>query len=112
MSLLAWRAARRSAVLQTRALGARGDFKQSYGFRGGAAVAQGPKERTLDDQHVNPHEKDERVFLRSRPSPGTVLRYYTGLRRLCNLPRFRGLTNLDRRGGCVGHRLVLSNVQR
>ena len=61
MSLLAWRAARRSAVLQTRALGARGDFKQSYGFRGGAAVAQEPKERTLDDQHVNPHEKAERV---------------------------------------------------
>ena len=62
MSLLAWRAARRSAVLQTRALGARGDFKQSYGFRGGAAVAQEPKERTLDDQHVNPHEKAERFF--------------------------------------------------
>ena len=62
MSLLAWRAARRSAVSQTRALGARGDFKQSYGLAAASAVAQEPKERTLDDQHVNPHEKAERVF--------------------------------------------------
>ena len=46
----------------TDALGARGDFEQSYGLRGGTAVAQGPKERTLDDQHVNPHEKAERFF--------------------------------------------------
>ena len=62
MSLRAWRAARRSGGVERRALGARGDFKQSYGFRGGTAVAQEPKERTLDDQHVNPHEKAERVF--------------------------------------------------
>ena len=44
MSLLAWRAAPAQRGLQTRALGARGDFKQSYGFRGGAAVAQESKE--------------------------------------------------------------------
>ena len=56
MSLLAWRAARRSAVLQTRALGARGDFKQSYGFRGGAAVAQEPKER--DDKAAETRAKN------------------------------------------------------
>ena len=59
MSLLAWRAARRSAVLQTRALGARGDFKQSYGFRGGAAVAQEPK-RADRQSGRNPREKTKK----------------------------------------------------
>ena len=59
MSLLAWRAARRSAVLQTRALGARGDFKQSYGFRGGTAVAQEPK-RADRQSGRNPREKTKK----------------------------------------------------
>ena len=60
MSLRAWRAARRSAVLQTRALGARGDFKQSYGFRGGTAVAQESKERPTKSGR-NPREKREQA---------------------------------------------------
>ena len=81
MSLLAWRAARRSAVLQTRALGARGDFEQSYGIFGGPARAQEPKERTWD-QRAKPARKGKRANSVKETCRGTFPRHLTGRRRI------------------------------